>query len=80
MREIKTHIIKEIRSSNGSDEGGRLYVITTIHSGETEVVLEKTIKKRMPIQQYEEAELMYERLTGGGGRRVITIEDLLEFK
>ncbi|KKN06994.1 hypothetical protein LCGC14_1071840 [marine sediment metagenome] len=76
--EPQSHISYNLRESSGSSEGARLYIITTISTGKTEVVLEKTIKKRFPIQKFNDVKLMYERLNGGGGRRVITIEDLIK--
>lgn len=80
MRENKTHIIKELGSTVGGGESSKIYAITNITSGKTEVVVEKTISQRFPVQEYEKAEKLYERLNGGNGRRVYTLDDLVEEK
>jgi len=68
--------LKEIASQGGSDESARMYVYVTIHSGNAEVIIEKTVTQRMPIQDYEKAMDLYERLTCGNGRKVFTLEEL----
>ena len=55
-------------------------MITTVHSGKTEIVIEKTITKRMPVQDLRKAKEMYEQLTCGNGRRAYEIEDLINEK
>lgn len=80
MSEKKTHIIKDIGSHVGVGESAKIYMIVEISSGKSQVVVEKTLSKRMSITKYEEAERLYERLTGGNGRRAYTLDDLVEEK
>lgn len=72
------YIFKDIASTMGGDSSSKVYTVTTIHTGETQIVIEKTISKRLPIQEYNEAMQMYERLNGSG--RIITLEDLIEIR
>lgn len=72
----ETYLIKDIRETCGSGEGARMYAITTIATGETEIVIKKSITERMPIQDYEKAIDLYERLTCGSGRKVFKLEEL----
>ena len=73
---MKTHLIKELSQGGGCGENYRLYAITTIHSGKTEVVLDFTISKRFPIQEIEKAEAMKDKLTACGGRRIYDLEEI----
>jgi hypothetical protein len=68
-------IIKEIVSSCGSSESSRVYLIADIRSGETELVIEKTISERYPITDYEKVMDLHKQITGGGGRRLMKIKD-----
>lgn len=72
------YIFKDICLTVGGDGSSKLYTVTNIHTGKTQVVVEKSISIRMPIQKYEEAMQIYERLNGSG--RVISIEDLLKIR
>jgi hypothetical protein len=74
--EKETHIIKELAQGCGSRESRRMYTITAIHSGETQVVIDYTITKRFPIQKLEEAKKMYKDLEKGGGRRVYKLDEI----
>lgn len=76
-REKIHYIQKEIASSHGSDEGSRVYTITCVASGETEVVIEKTITERLPIQDLMKVLEKYDAMNGGGGRRVINIDEMV---
>lgn len=73
-----THIIKDIASTIGAGESSKIYVITSIATGETEVVVEKTISKRMSIKKYHEALAMYERLGDSG--YIVSIEDIIKLR
>ena len=72
----ETHIIKEIASTGGTSESSRIYVIITVHSGKSEVVIEKTITKRMPVQEYNKAVDLYEKLNHGNGRRCYELDEI----
>jgi len=73
-------IIKELKHCVGGGEETKMYAVTNVAKGKTEVVIEHTIKMRMPIQELEKADDIYEKLTGGNGRRIIVIEDILEMQ
>jgi len=76
MKEVPTHIIKDLRSTIGGGEGAKLYVVTTVSDCTTEVVVEKNISERFPIQELEKATDLFERLTCGGGRKCWSLEEL----
>lgn len=80
MADKKTHLFQNLKQQGSSDESARLYMCVTIHSGKAEIIVEKTITQRFPVEKYETAERLYERLTCGGGRRVYTLEDLASEK
>jgi hypothetical protein len=61
-KEKQTHIIKDLRSSTGGNRSSRMYVITTVSDGRTEVVVEHSIAKRFPVQELDKAEALYEKL------------------
>lgn len=62
----------------GGGESSKVYTITTIKTGETEIVIEKTISKRFPITEYEKAMDLYDNVNGGG--YIIELEDLRDIK
>ena len=72
----KDFIIKDLHNLQGSSESCRLYAITTVRTGETELVLDKTISERFKVQELKKVEDLYERLTCGGGRKMFTLEEL----
>lgn len=72
----KDYIFNYLRESCGPSEGSKLYLVTDIKTGETEVVIEKKIIERMPIQELEKAEDLYERLNCGWGRKLYTLEEI----
>jgi len=61
----------------GSDETTKLTAVVTVATGECELVLSKEVSERYPIQKLDEVKLLYDRLTGGNGRRVYKPCDLL---
>ena len=77
-RKPQPYLTQELKSSMGSDESSRVYAITCVANGKTEVVIEKTITKRAPIEELEEVLDQYEQMNGGGGRRVITIDEMVD--
>lgn len=63
MRKETQHFIyKDIISSIGAGESSKVFQQTTIHSGITELVIEKTIREYYPIQHYEKVMDLFERL------------------
>lgn len=69
-------IIRDFHKTQGTQEGCRVYTITGVHDGKTEVVIEKTVSARYPVQKLNEVLDLHEKLTGGGGRRIISIDDI----
>lgn len=65
-----------LREYGGSSESSRLRTCTNVRTGITEVIVEKTIIERYPIQEIETATDLYERLNCGGGRRLWRLEEL----
>lgn len=76
MSKKETHIIKDIASVCGASESSRVYLIVDISDGEAELVVEKTITERYPVQEYEKVMKLHENLNRGGGRRRWSLEDL----
>lgn len=77
---VSDFISKELASRFGGGEATKLYVITNVHAGDTEVVVEHTISERYPIQELEKAADIYERFGLGGGRYCMTLEQILNFR
>lgn len=77
---VSDFISKELASRFGGGEASKIYVITNVHKGDTEVVVEHTISERYPIQELEKAANIYERFGLGNGRYLMTLEDMLSFK
>lgn len=72
----KDMIFSDLVSSEGSDEGSKVYTVTDIKSGKTEIVIQKTITERYPIQDYEKVMDLYERLSCGSGRKCWTLNEI----
>lgn len=70
-------ITNDHRNTMGSHESCRVYTITSVNDGKTEAVIDVKISKRVPVQKLKKLLDMHEVLTGGGGRRIIRVEDLL---
>lgn len=71
------YIFHQLGMQGGTDETTKLTVVVTVATGECELVLSKEVSERYPIQKLEEVQQLYERLTGGNGRRVYKPSDLL---
>lgn len=69
-------IRKEITSRFGSRESSEVYLEVDTKTGESELVISKTITERYPVQDIEKVKALHERLNGGGGRRMYSLEDL----
>ncbi len=68
-------IIHKICSSTGSSESSEVYMIADLISGETELVIEKTITERYPITDYDKVMELYEKINAGGGRKLLSLKD-----
>lgn len=69
-------IYKDIVSSMGADEKSKVYLSTNMETGESELIIEKTIVERYPTKDYEKVMDLHERLTCGGGRKSFTLNEL----
>lgn len=69
-------IITDLQSCSGSDESTRVYMISHIKDGNTEVIVEHKIREIFSLNDYEKAIDMYERLTCASGRRQWQLKDL----
>ncbi len=76
MKKKTDYIHHELRSLIGGDGHTTLRTTTNVSTGETKIVLEHTIIERLPIQDLEKMEDLYERLTCGSGRKVWQLEEL----
>lgn len=72
----KDMIFSDLVSSEGSGESSKVYTITTIKDGKTEIVIQKTITERYPVQDYEKVMDLYERLNCGSGRKCWTLDEI----
>lgn len=75
-KEDKNFMFQNIRECGGSGEGGRIYLATTMSTGESEIVIEHTITERYPTKDYDKVIDLYERLHCGGGRKMFKLEEL----
>lgn len=69
-------IRKRICSSIGGGEMSEVELVANTKTGETELVISKTITERYPITDYKKVIRLYENLNRGGGRRVYSLKDL----
>ena len=69
-------ISHDLKHTHGSSEECRLYQYTSLIDGESEFVIEKTIRERFKITDYDKVIDLYDRLTCGGGRQVFELENL----
>jgi hypothetical protein len=68
-------IIHKTCSSTGSSESSEVYMIADLVSGETQLVIEKTITERYPITDYDKVMKLYEEINAGGGRITLSLKD-----
>lgn len=67
-----------VKSQTGSNDSTKIVVVSNTESGTSFVEVKRVITERWPLSQYEEAEIMYDRLTGkNGSRRCVELKDLL---
>lgn len=69
-------IRKELATACGSGEESEVYLEVEISTGQSELVIKKSIIERYPVQDYEKVMDLHKRLNRGGGRRVWSLEDL----
>lgn len=69
-------IVHKICSSFGSSESSELKLIANTRTGETELVISKTITERYPITDYDKVMQLHEDLNRGGGRKIWKLKDL----
>lgn len=72
----KDMMFGDIAKSISAGESSKVYTVTTIKTGETQLVIEKTITERYPVQDYEKVMDLYERLNCGGGRKAWKLEEI----
>lgn len=70
------YLRKDIASVTGSGEQSEVYLEVDVKTGESELVIKKTILERYPVQDYDKVMDLHERLNAGGGRRVYSLEEL----
>lgn len=75
MKDSKDFIFKTLREMIGGGESSKIYAVIDVKSGETELVIEKTISERYPIQELEEVKRLYERINGGSGRKLWKLKE-----
>jgi hypothetical protein len=80
MKEVKRiSIVHDLASMTGSDyTSSEVYMYTSIETGESKIILKRTVGQSFPVQEYEKVMKIYEKLHGSG--KVITIGDLLKIR
>lgn len=72
---------KVLRSTLISCASGGEYsdveLVADTGTGETQLVISKTIIERYPITDYEKVMKLHEDLNAGGGRKVFKLKDLI---
>lgn len=71
----KEFIRKDLASSIGSGEHSEVYLEVDIKTGESELIISKTIIERYPVTKYNKVMNLFKSITGGGGRRIFRIKD-----
>lgn len=69
-------IYKSLAAQIGGSESARMFVQIDTSTGESEIVIEKTVSQRLPVTEIDKARDLYERLTCGRGRKIYKPEDL----
>lgn len=77
--ENEDFIKHELDACFGGGESSRMYLMIDTKTGESEVVIEKTIIHRLPVTAIKEAKEIYHDITHKNGRRVRNMYDLLEY-
>jgi hypothetical protein len=72
----KELIVKEIEKQQGADESTSIELWADPSTGETKIVVEKTIREYYKLTDYDKAKELYKGLTRAGGRIVPKLRDL----
>lgn len=67
MKTEKVLIVNQICSCIGSNESSKVELVADTKTGETRLVISKTIKERYPITDYDKVMRLYEKLNNGRG-------------
>ena len=62
IKRSERYLIGDLAASEGGNESQRMYAITNLRTGKTNVVVEYTFSARFPVEKIEEADRLYERL------------------
>jgi len=69
-------IKKQLKCSHGSDESCEAWLQVDTSTGESEIIVEKSIREYHKVTDHDKAMDLFDRLTCGGGRQVYSLEDL----
>lgn len=69
-------IVHQIATSFSPIERSKVEMIADTETGETQLVISKTIIERYPITDYDKVMNLYEKINRGGGRKLIKLKDL----
>lgn len=80
MKDTDDMIFKSLGDCTGGKESERIFTITHVKTGETEVCVEKSVREYYPIQQLDRAKKAYKFLTdgNGGSRGIVTLNHALK--
>lgn len=75
-------IEKKLQENGGGDQRSTMKLVADTVTGKSEIVIEYTISKRVPITEIEKSEELYKRLTDGHGfgRRVYSLDEIANEK
>ena len=76
MSKKPDYIRKEIVSTIGGGESSSVTLQVSTKNGESQLIIEKTIREYYPVQEYDDVLNLHERLNRGGGRLKHSLEDL----
>ena len=74
MKEFHSEILQE---QFGSDDTTKLRLIVKRSNGKAHLELSKTVSQNFETKDFEKAEALFDRLTGGNGVRIFRPEDML---
>ena len=69
-------IVHKIAGSTGSNESSKLELQANTVTGNTCLVISKTITEYYPITEIEKVKKLHEDLNRGGGRKLVSLKDL----
>lgn len=71
-----TFSIRENWSTTG--EGAKLEIVVDTKKGITKARLTMSYEKSVEVTKIDELEKLFEKLTGGNGRKIIEVDDLVK--